>query len=175
MHLKGIRLLIRFFKSFLKCYALYHLFALSVFHRLSMRYCDICRFFCGIRVFVDIFCGVAVFGTPQCPPLFFVLFFLLCFVSFLSLCKYILQIYPNELSSSSFQMFRTKKLNLVEENITLLVHEDISSLNLKNSFFHPNLKNTERPMWKSFGDLIHSNRLRGFLLLFSLDTLRLKS
>ena len=30
-----------------------------------MRYCDICPFFCGITVFVDIFCGIAVFGTPN--------------------------------------------------------------------------------------------------------------
>ena len=31
-----------------------------------LRYLPI--FFCGITVFVDIFCGIAVFGTPQCPP-----------------------------------------------------------------------------------------------------------
>ena len=32
-----------------------------------LRYLPI--FFCGITVFVDILCGIAVFGTPQCPPL----------------------------------------------------------------------------------------------------------
>ena len=32
-----------------------------------LRYLPI--FFCGITVFVDIFCDIAVFGTPQCPPL----------------------------------------------------------------------------------------------------------
>ena len=49
---------------------LYPVFAISVFHRLSMRYCDICRYFLlYITVFGDIFCGIAVFGTPQCPPL----------------------------------------------------------------------------------------------------------
>ena len=31
-----------------------------------LRYLPI--FFCGITVFIDISCGIAVLGTPQCPP-----------------------------------------------------------------------------------------------------------
>ena len=56
-----------------------------------------------------------------------------------------------------------------------LVHEHITSLKLMNSFFQRNLENTKRPMWKIFGNMIHSNKLSTHLLLFSLDILSLKS
>ena len=47
--------------SLLKGCASYHVFAISVFHRLSMRYCDICRFFLryyGICRYFLRYCGV---------------------------------------------------------------------------------------------------------------------
>ena len=49
--------------------------AVSVWHRISTRYCSIAVFgdfffffFCYMALFVKFFCGIVVFRTPQCPP-----------------------------------------------------------------------------------------------------------